>query len=168
MLDGRIFTVLLCAVFITSCAAQTDLESGGGATDPTTAQSIVITSELKPGTLLTYTVQHGRVATECFPLRLKTILAKVEAKYGVPPVVTSGYRSPNTNRQMGSARNSAHMRCEAADISVEGVSRYQLARFLRSLPDVGGVGTYGCRGVVHVDVGEKRSWDFQCRNRRKQ
>ncbi|MEM8838342.1 MAG: D-Ala-D-Ala carboxypeptidase family metallohydrolase [Pseudomonadota bacterium] len=168
MLNARVFAVLLCAVFTASCATQNELASGGSGIEPTADRSIATNREkLKKRTLLTYTVQHSRVATKCFPTRLKNILAKVGKKYGVPPVVKSGYRSPRMNRRVGGARNSAHMRCEAADISVKGVSHYKLARYLRSLPEVGGVGTYGCRGIVHVDVGKKRSWHYKCRKRRK-
>ena len=112
-----------------------------------------------------YRAAHNRVNTSCFPTRLRSVLNKVRARYGATAIVSSGYRSKRHNRRVGGARRSMHMQCKAADIRVPGVNKYQLARFLKTIPSVGGVGTYGCNGSVHVDVGPKRQWHWRCRRR---
>jgi len=112
-----------------------------------------------------YRAAHNRVNTSCFPARLRSVLNKVRARYGATAIVSSGYRSKSHNRRVGGARRSMHMQCKAADIRVPGVNKYQLARYLKTIPSVGGVGTYGCNGSVHVDVGPKRQWHWRCRRR---
>lgn len=42
-------------------------------------------------------------------------------------IVRSGYRSPKVNQKAGGAENSQHMKGEAGDIEVPGVSNYDLA-----------------------------------------
>lgn len=44
-------------------------------------------------------------------------LDKVREMWGKPIGVNSGYRSPDLNRAVGGARNSQHLRGEAADIT---------------------------------------------------
>ncbi len=111
--------------------------------------------------------QHAKVRVKCLKPELVTLLNRIERKFGHKPIITSGYRSPTYNRRVRGARRSKHMSCEAADISVPGVSKWKLAKYVRSLPDRGGVGTYCRSGFVHVDVGEKRDWNWRCRKRRK-
>ncbi|MEP1442956.1 MAG: D-Ala-D-Ala carboxypeptidase family metallohydrolase [Hyphomicrobiales bacterium] len=113
-----------------------------------------------------YSVANGRVSTKCFPGRLRKILGQVHHRFGKKPEVSSGYRSPAYNRRIGGSRGSYHTKCLAADIKVRGVDKYVLAKYIRSLPDRGGVGVYGCKGVVHVDVGPRRNWYYRCRKRR--
>jgi len=107
--------------------------------------------------------QRPDVNTSCFKPGLVRILKTIERHYGKPVLVTSGYRSPAHNRRVRGARKSAHMDCAAADIQVAGVSRWELARFARSLPGRGGVGTYCHTASVHVDVGAERDWNWRCR-----
>lgn len=45
-----------------------------------------------------------------------TILQPIREKWGEPIIVTSGYRSPRLNEVVGGARNSQHMKGQAADI----------------------------------------------------
>ncbi|MCB9948782.1 MAG: DUF882 domain-containing protein [Rhodospirillaceae bacterium] len=81
---------------------------------------------------------------------------------GEPVHIISGYRSAATNamlraRSRNVARNSYHMRGQAADIRIPGVG-------LRSLRDLaldlqqGGVGYYPYSDFVHVDTGPVRDW----------
>ncbi len=86
--------------------------------------------------------QTERVDVACLKPSLVRVLKTVERHYGRKIVVTSGYRSPAHNRRARGAKNSLHMYCAAADVQVEGVSRWELARFVRSMPGRGGVGTY--------------------------
>lgn len=42
---------------------------------------------------------------------------KLQLLYGKPFVITSGYRPPEYNAKVGGAKNSAHLYCQAVDIS---------------------------------------------------
>lgn len=111
--------------------------------------------------------QTDKVVVDCFPAELVRLLHKVEGHYGRPVVVTSGYRDAKHNRRAGGARKSTHIRCMAADIQVERVSKWELAKFLRTLPERGGVGTYCRTNSVHIDIGEERDWHYPCRRAKK-
>ena len=111
--------------------------------------------------------QHSGVNVDCIQPEVLKILYVVERNYGKKPIVTSGYRNPSRNRRAGGARNSMHIYCKAVDIQVEGVSKWDLARFLRSVPGRGGVGTYCRTKSVHLDIGPKRDWHYACRRKSK-
>ncbi|MEM9332642.1 MAG: D-Ala-D-Ala carboxypeptidase family metallohydrolase [Pseudomonadota bacterium] len=108
-------------------------------------------------------VQHEKVQVACLKPGVLRLLKMVERRYGSKPIITSGYRSPKRNRRAGGVRNSQHIFCKAVDIQVEGVSKWQLAKFLRTLPGRGGVGTYCRTKSVHIDIGPKREWHHPCR-----
>lgn len=77
-------------------------------------------------------------------------------------ILRSGYRSPKTNAMLGRAssnvaKNSYHMKAQAADIGVNGVSGRQLAVIARQLR-AGGIGTG--EGFIHVDSGPVREWRY--------
>ena len=108
-------------------------------------------------------VQHSKVQVACLKPGVLRILKVVERHYGKKPIITSGYRSPKRNRRAGGARNSQHIFCKAVDIQVEGVSKWKLAKFLRTVPGRGGVGTYCRTKSVHFDIGSKRDWHHPCR-----
>ncbi|EKF19731.1 YcbK family protein [Nitratireductor pacificus] len=110
--------------------------------------------------------QRDSVDTACLKPALVGVLKAIERHYRRPIVVTSGYRSPTYNRRVRGARNSLHMYCAAADIQIEGVSKWELARYVRSMPGRGGVGTYCHTASVHVDVGPERDWNWRCRRRK--
>ena len=108
-------------------------------------------------------VQHSKVQVACLKPGVLRILKQVERRYGKKPIITSGYRSPKGNRRAGGARNSQHIFCKAVDIQVEGVSKWNLAKYLRTIPGRGGVGTYCRTKSVHFDIGSKRDWHHPCR-----
>ncbi len=108
-------------------------------------------------------VQHSKVQVACLKPGVLRILKMVERRYGKKPIITSGYRSPKGNRRAGGARNSQHIFCKAVDIQVEGVSKWKLAKYLRTVPGRGGVGTYCRTKSVHFDIGSKRDWHHPCR-----
>lgn len=110
--------------------------------------------------------QRESVDVSCFKPALVRMLKNIERHYGKRVVVTSGYRSPEYNRRVRGARNSMHMYCAAADIQVPGVSKWELARYVRALPGRGGVGTYCHTKSVHVDIGPERDWNWRCRRKR--
>ncbi|MEN0001268.1 MAG: D-Ala-D-Ala carboxypeptidase family metallohydrolase, partial [Pseudomonadota bacterium] len=72
-------------------------------------------------------VQHSGVDVACLKPALVRVLKKVERKFGKPVVVTSGYRSPSRNSNARGAKNSLHIYCAAADIQIEGVTKWELA-----------------------------------------
>lgn len=79
-----------------------------------------------------------------------------------PFMLLSGYRSPETNAMLrsqssGVARNSLHMRGQAADLRLEGRSVSQIARAAASC-QAGGVGRYSGSNFVHMDCGAVRQW----------
>jgi uncharacterized protein YcbK (DUF882 family) len=110
--------------------------------------------------------QTDKVDVSCLRPQLVSMLHQVEKHYGRPAIVTSGYRNPSHNRLVGGARHSLHTLCAAADIQIEGVSKWALADYLRSLPGRGGVGTYCHTESVHIDIGDERDWNWRCRRRR--
>lgn len=79
-----------------------------------------------------------------------------------PYLLLSGYRSPETNRMLrsrssGVARNSLHMKGQAADLRLSGRSVNQMAR-AASACNAGGVGKYSRSNFVHMDCGPVRNW----------
>ncbi len=81
-----------------------------------------------------------------------------------PIKIMSAYRSPGTNamlrrRSRAVAKESQHMRGNAMDVHIPGVSMAQ-AREIGIRLQMGGVGYYPSAGspFVHLDVGSVRSW----------
>lgn len=79
-----------------------------------------------------------------------------------PYMMLSGYRSPETNAMLRSrsrsvARNSLHMKGQAADLRLSGRSVSQMARAAASC-NAGGVGKYSRSNFVHMDCGPIRIW----------
>ena len=79
-----------------------------------------------------------------------------------PYMLISGYRSPRTNAMLrsqsgGVAKNSRHLRGEAADLSLSSRSVSQIARAAAAC-NAGGVGRYSKSNFVHMDCGPVRSW----------
>ena len=79
-----------------------------------------------------------------------------------PYMLLSGYRSPETNAMLrsqssGVARNSLHLRGQAADLHLDSRSVNQIARAALAC-QAGGVGRYSGSSFVHMDCGDVRSW----------
>lgn len=79
-----------------------------------------------------------------------------------PYMLLSGYRSPQTNamlrsRSSGVARNSLHMKGQAADLRMQNRTVGQMAR-AASACAAGGVGKYSRSNFVHMDCGPVRTW----------
>lgn len=109
--------------------------------------------------------QNETVDVACLKPSLVRVLKTIEGHYGRKMTVTSGYRDPARNRRANGAKNSLHMYCAAADIQVPGVSKWELASYIRTMPGRGGVGTYCHTDSVHIDVGPERDWNWRCRRR---
>ncbi len=108
-------------------------------------------------------VQRPDVQTSCFGPELVAIIRAVESRFKTKIVVTSGYRSPSHNVRVSGAKRSMHLQCKAADIIVPNADRFQVANFVRTLPNRGGVGTYCHTSAIHVDTGRQRDWNWACR-----
>lgn len=108
-------------------------------------------------------IQRPDVQVGCFKPELVGLIKSAERHFGAQAVVTSGYRDLAHNRRVGGALHSLHMKCDAADIQLAGVSKWDLAKFLRVQPGRGGVGTYCHTPSVHIDIGRPRDWNWRCR-----
>ena len=79
-----------------------------------------------------------------------------------PYMLLSGYRSPRTNAMLrskssGVARNSLHLKGQAADLRLKSRSVGQMARAAEACAS-GGVGRYSGSNFVHMDCGPVRHW----------
>ncbi|EKE43497.1 hypothetical protein OCGS_2229 [Oceaniovalibus guishaninsula JLT2003] len=79
-----------------------------------------------------------------------------------PYMLLSGYRSPETNamlraRSSGVARNSLHLKGQAADLRLRSRSVGQMFK-AASACKAGGVGRYSSSDFVHMDCGSVRQW----------
>ena len=79
-----------------------------------------------------------------------------------PYMLLSGYRSPQTNAMLrsksrGVAKNSLHMKGQAADLRLKSRSVGQMAKAAAACSS-GGVGRYSRSNFVHMDCGPVRVW----------
>ncbi|MCF6316889.1 MAG: DUF882 domain-containing protein [Marinosulfonomonas sp.] len=79
-----------------------------------------------------------------------------------PYTLLSGYRSPKTNamlrsRSRGVAKNSLHVKGQAADLRLKSRSVSQIFKAGVSC-GAGGVGRYSSSNFVHMDCGQVRNW----------
>lgn len=90
------------------------------------------------------------------PCRLVAALEHLRGSVGRPLVIVSGYRTPETNKEVGGAPDSRHLHGDAADIP-EGyatLAQAEAAGFT-------GIGTKG-QWAIHVDVrpGGPARWSY--------
>lgn len=72
--------------------------------------------------------------------------------------ITSAYRSPEYNRRVGGARNSAHTRGNAIDITQTSFTQAQRSQFIQEAvrQGIGGIGVYN--SFTHIDTEGVRAW----------
>ncbi len=106
-----------------------------------------------------YVANRG-VSTFCLAPQLRFAIGALEARFGRKVVVSSGYRNPWHNADVGGADNSYHTKCMAADIFIPGVSKSQLIAAAYRERLVGGLGCYPGRSFIHIDVRQRpRGWN---------
>lgn len=92
-------------------------------------------------------------ATLCTP-GLLDALETFRAAVRHPVIVDSAYRCEGHNRAIGGAPHSQHVRGNAADIRVEGMTPAQLEAAARTVPAIRGIGRSDSHGFLHIDVRE--------------
>lgn len=63
-------------------------------------------------------------------LLCKKVLEPVRENYGKPVMISSGYRSEELNRALMGSRSSQHIRGQAADFEIPGLSNLTICRWM--------------------------------------
>lgn len=74
-----------------------------------------------------------------------------------PVIITSGYRCPKHNKEVGGVDSSYHTQGLAVDIVVENYGLEELANLAKAV-GFKGIGIYKSHGFIHLDLGEERRW----------
>jgi len=84
--------------------------------------------------------------------------------YGATLTITSAYRSPSYNAQVGGAKKSKHQEGLACDVLMNNTTKAQRLDFIQKASEAGiqGIGTYfpstSGANFVHLDIGGVRQW----------
>tara|TARA_R100001224_G_scaffold102421_2_gene74561 strand:- start:1329 stop:1781 length:453 start_codon:yes stop_codon:yes gene_type:complete len=85
------------------------------------------------------------------------VLEPLREHYGVPVLVSSGYRAPAVNRAAGGAASSQHCRGEAADFTVAGQSNLAVCRWMeKNLSYDQLIYEFGEWGWIHVSYSARQ------------
>lgn len=96
-------------------------------------------------------------STQCLPQELRGFVNELRNRFGNVEI-NSGFRNRGHNRQVGGARRSQHLNCNAVDFSIPGVSKKDVRLFMiANFRGRGGIGFY-CNERFHLDVGSPRQW----------
>ena len=138
----RLVIALLCAATLTGCALAPSRDLYAGYRQD----------------FGTYVTNSG-VNTFCLVPNLRLALWSFETFFGRKVVLSSGYRDPWHNADVGGKDDSYHMKCMAADFFIPGVDKNRLIAYAYRNGLVGGLGCYPGRGFIHIDV-RARPWGF--------
>lgn len=92
--------------------------------------------------------------------RLIEFLEEIRVHFNAPVTVTSAYRCPTHNRNIGGATGSRHSKGDAADIVVKGVAPRAVAQYAESI-GILGIGLYETQAdgyFVHIDTRDYKSF----------
>ena len=92
--------------------------------------------------------------------KLIEYLEKIREHFGKPITITSAYRCPTHNRNVGGATGSRHSKGDAADIVVSGVAPREVAKYAESI-GVLGIGLYETSAdgfFTHIDTRDYKSF----------
>jgi uncharacterized protein YcbK (DUF882 family) len=89
---------------------------------------------------------------------LVAVLQKIRSHFGQAVTITSAYRTPTHNKDVGGTTYSQHLYGRAADIKIKNVTPKKVYDYAESiLKDKGGIGLYST--FTHIDVrSEKSRW----------
>ena len=89
---------------------------------------------------------------------LVAVLQKIRNHFGQAVTITSAYRTPTHNKDVGGTTYSQHLYGKAADIKVKGVTPKKVYDYAEDiLKGKGGIGIYNT--FTHIDVrAEKSRW----------
>lgn len=102
----------------------------------------------------------GCCSTTLINPKLVEYLNKIRKHFNVPITISSGYRCPIHNRNVGGATGSRHSKGDAADIIVKGHSPREVAQYAESI-GIKGIGLYETAKdgyFVHVDARDYKSF----------
>lgn len=103
---------------------------------------------------------NGCCSTTQVDTKLVEYLQKIRDHFKQPVTITSGYRCPTHNRNVGGATGSYHAKGQAADIVVRNVAPAEVAKFAESI-GILGIGLYETNYdgyFVHVDTRDYKSF----------
>ena len=85
-------------------------------------------------------------------------LQELRHRIDKPIIITSGYRCPSHNKEVGGVNSSYHTQGLAVDITVENM---ELEDLLIRAKKVGfrGIGIYRRLRFLHLDLGPTRNWE---------
>ena len=86
---------------------------------------------------------------------LVSVLQKIRNHFGKAVTITSAYRTPTHNKNVGGTTYSQHLYGKAADIKVQGIAPKDVAKYAETLLDEGGIGIYNT--FTHIDVRSTKS-----------
>lgn len=87
---------------------------------------------------------------------LVTYLQKARDHFKVPIILNSAYRTSGYNKQVGGAKNSYHVKGQAADLHTNGkIELFELAKFFESI-GCQGIIVYPNSGFVHIDTRDSK------------
>lgn len=74
-----------------------------------------------------------------------------------PIIITSGYRCPKHNKEVGGENNSYHLQGLAVDIT----GSFNIKEVSEIAKSIGfrGIGIYGLKNFIHLDLGPARTWE---------
>ncbi len=87
--------------------------------------------------------------------RVVYLLERLREKVCQSILITSGYRCPRYNKQIGGAPESQHITGYGVDLYVPGVKISKLAKLAKQVGFLG-IGEY--KAHIHVDIYKERSW----------
>lgn len=90
-------------------------------------------------------------------LLVDNVLDPVRDKFGIPVIITSGYRCPQVNRLVGGVDNSQHMSGCAADFHVQGYNHsmmYEVFLYIFNTLEYDQLIYYPSKNIIHVSYVE--------------